>query len=361
MVQIIPSKPTFGQRFGQTFQPAFEKSMERFLGTEAKREEAKAKTEASSIKSLEQNKILAKFLGEDFAEFHGALGTGEQTKFFEQVMESQQRGESARKLMGKWKEQAKQPGLEKVGEEQIDIAETISPEGITDTLEEEEIGRTPAEQARRIEKQEERSFQRNKPYLENLSKIAQELPKEKLALQQMQGALDSEDFDSWRNVVAEMTGLERLKTASAQVLNSASKQFLISSLAGITGRPNQFLERSITKALISPLYAKEANQLILEGLQGLSELKEREIEIAADLEEKYTSKGREIPRTYQKMVREKLKKEALAFEKNYEARVKELLSSKDDQVVMISPEGKKGSIPKDQVPNALKKGYSRVD
>lgn len=134
-----------------------------------------------------------------------------------------------------------------------------------------------------------------------MSSIAEELPKEKLAISQMKGALESGDFNSLRNAVGEITGQEWIKTASAQTVNSAAKQFLMSSLAGLSGRPNQFIEKQITKALISPLYKDAANTLILEGLEGLSDLKGKQIQIAEDLEEKYTSRGREIPRNFQKI------------------------------------------------------------
>ncbi len=323
--------------------------------------------ETEGLEGLQQNKILRKYFGPEFAELHGALGTGEQTKFFEQVLESHQRGESARKLLGKWEKQAGEPSTsipEELGEEQIDTTEAISPEGITDTFEEvEEVGMTPQETVAKKGKEEERSFQRNKGYLERISDMANELSKEGLALQQMKGALDSGDFNSFRNVIGEMLGAEVLKTASAQVVNSASKQFLLSSLASITGggRPNQFLEKQITKALVSPLYREEANLLIYEGLEGLHNLKRREIEIAQEEENKYTAGGGEVPRNFQQIVRKKIQKEAKAFEKEYEQRVKELLSSKDDLVMMISPEGVRGTLPKDQVADALKnKGYKRA-
>ena len=162
----------------------------------------------------------------------------------------------------------------------------------------------------------------------------------------MRGALENNDFNSYRNIFAEMTGLEALKTSSAQAVNSATKQFLMSSLAGISGRPNQFIEQQITKALVSPLYTDEANQLILEGLEGLTNLKEKEVEISGNLENKYTSQDKEIPRTFQKMVKDQLQPEARAFESRYERRVRQLLGgqneNQDTLTEMPSPAGKEG-------------------
>ena len=52
--------------------------------------QATQKTQAESEVSLQENQSLGKYFGPEFAELHGALGTGEQTKFFEQVLESHQ-------------------------------------------------------------------------------------------------------------------------------------------------------------------------------------------------------------------------------------------------------------------------------
>ena len=366
MVQILPAKPSFGTGFSPSFQTNLQKSLDRFLGAEAQKEEAQIKAQAAKEKAgvtaeqdIETQSIINDYFGPDFARVWGVQTEGGKTNMIQAALEKIQRGGDVGEIITKYeKAGGKWRAPEEVEEVEIDQIDEVD---IEEKIPEKRIGRTEKEEVARIGKQEERSFQRNKDYLERLSKVAQDLPKEKLSLQQMKGALEDNDLGSLRNVVSEITGAQWLKSASAQVLNSASKQFLLSSLSGITGRPNQFLEQSITKALISPLYKKEANQLIYEGLEGLHDLKVREIEIAEELEEKYISKGEEPPRNFQKLIRDKLKKEAKAFEDNYEARVKELLSSKDDHVVLISPEGKKGSVPKDQVSSAIKQGYSRVD
>lgn len=202
-----------------------------------------------------------------------------------------------------------------------------------------EPGRTPKEQIARQEKQEARAFERNKNYLQKISDQATNMPKEKVALSQMRGALDEGDFASKRNAIADYLDLDILKNASAQVVNSASKQFLMSSLADLTGRPNQFIEQQITKGLINPQYTDIANELILEGYEGLSKLKEREIEIALQLEEDFTSKGKEVPRNFQKLVRDQLKEDAKEWEDQYEKRVKSLLSGEEIKESITIKEG----------------------
>lgn len=172
-----------------------------------------------------------------------------------------------------------------------------------------------------------RSFERNKDYLKRLDEFDYNSNRFDIALNQMNQALESGDFESFRNVIGDMTGLEFVKTGSAQVVNSASKEFLISSLGEITGRPNQFLDQQIIKALINPQYTRSANKLILEGLRGIHDLKKKESVIARDIEDKYTSKGKEVPRNFQALVKKQLSKDVEEFEKSYTKKFTDLNKS----------------------------------
>lgn len=221
-----------------------------------------------------------------------------------------------------------------------------------------EPGLTPKEQAARGLKMEERAFKRNEKYLQKQDEIRSALPSEKIALQQMRGALSSGDFNSRRNLVADLFGQEWLKTASAQTVNSATKTFLMAALKGMTGRPNQFIEKQITKALISPQYKDEANKLILEGLEGLHKLKKFEAEQAAALEEMFTSKGKEIPRNFQSIINKRVQKKADAFEKKYEkSLIKRLgIKASPGAVLVRTPDGELKQIPKSKIKAARAAG-----
>ena len=248
------------------------------------------------------------------------------------------------------------------------IEEQIPGEGSLRAPEEEEVeeeavairepGLTPKEEAARGLKMEERAFKRNEKYLEKQDEIRSALPSEKIALQQMRGALNAGDFNSRRNLVGDLFGQEWLKTASAQTVNSATKTFLMAALKGMTGRPNQFIEKQITRALISPQYKDEANKLILEGLEGLHRLKKFEADTVADLEEKFTSKGKEIPRNFQSIVNKKVAQKADEFEKKYErSLIKRLgIKAKSGSVLVRTPDGDLKQIPKSKIKAARAAG-----
>lgn len=208
-------------------------------------------------------------------------------------------------------------------------------------------------QQKRTEKQEDRAFKRNEKYLEKQDEIRRGLPAEKVALQQMEAALGSGDFNNLRNTIADLTGQEWLKTASAQAVNSASKQFLISSLSSVTGRPNQFLENQITKALISPQYKDKANRLILDGLSQLHELKKMESDLALKLEEKYGTS-----RKLQPLIQEQVQKKAVEFEKKYQKKLIKALDIKPKKgfSLVIDPEGQVRQVPHDKIRKAKELG-----
>ena len=102
MVQLIPAKPTFGQRFGETFQPAFEKSMERFLGAEAKREEAKAKATATSEEGIADELTMTKYFGADFARVWAVQSPAARASMMAEAMDSLRRGRDVGKIITKY-------------------------------------------------------------------------------------------------------------------------------------------------------------------------------------------------------------------------------------------------------------------
>lgn len=172
---------------------------------------------------------------------------------------------------------------------------------------------------------ESRDFKRNEKYAEHIEKIRMDQNRKSLALQQMRGALESGDFESARNTVANFLGADFLKTADAQTVNAAIKNFLISDLGQITGNKNVFLERQITAALINPAYAPVANKLILEGLENLDRFHNLEVEAYDRMEQEYLDAGREPPRNFASLVRKSIQPEINKWETAYEEKVRKQL------------------------------------
>lgn len=248
------------------------------------------------------------------------LKRGEQKEKFQQLMQ----------LLGG----AKDPSQDSV---EIDETEDIlgRPQGknISDeqilavSLIEPNLGRILQSQKDAVTKHEdrldERAFKRNEAYNKRVDEAAFNRSKLNLALDQMEGALSSGDFESWSNIVGDLTGFEKLKTAPAQVVNSAAKEFLVGALGELTGRPNQWIEQQISRALINPQYAPQANQLIFKGLRGLQSLRDKEIETRNQIEAEFEKKGRE-PRNIQALVQKRMAKDIDNFENNYRKELESL-------------------------------------
>jgi hypothetical protein len=348
-IPILEEQPTAGSQLsaalGQGLGQGLNKSLENFF-------------QRKEISSLERKGIPG-----PLASLIVGAPTGAKTEIYKMVLDQMQRGEG--------------PGSGLDSQDSFSISET-SKTGLDDNVtsstftesEDFEVeepnfkeatrGMTPKEKERYKSQFQARSFERNKKYLNRISDISAEIPKETVALQQMRAALDSGDFGNWNNVLAELTGLEFLKNAPAQTVNAATKQYLMSSLAGITGRPNQFIEQQITKASINPQYREAANELIYDGMKGLADLKNKEVEIAQKIEGQFSRQGKEVPRNFQEIVKKELKKSADKFEKDYEKSVREKLKGMGPPKgfdMMRDLQGNLRQVPSEQRDEALKAGY----
>lgn len=340
MVQVIPQTPGFGEQLGkklssgldflmQSKVAGMQKEKQLELASQLKREEQKAKMD--QLMQLLGGVTPPPLEGEDTID----IDVGEDA-------------------FGR-------PASSNISDQQILAASFVDPNAARLL----QAQKDNAE--KRQEKKEERSYKRNEKYLHGLDEAVANMGKTKLALQQMKMALDQGDFESWRNIIGDFTGIEKLKSSSAQVVNSAAKEFLVGTLSEVKGRPNQFLEQQISKALLNPQYTKGANKLIWEGLNFAAQIKEKEKNIADELEAKYVNRGEEIPRNFQQQVRAKLKKEYETFEKNYEKQWKDLLSSKpasppneellEGEILMIDPQGNIRAVKKEDVKKAKKAKY----
>lgn len=391
MVQILEAPRSFGARMSDALLGAMDEraklegqkelAQEKLLGEQEKEGRAQAK-------NLENERIMAEYYGPEFAQVWAIQSDASKASMMGEAREVRQRGGDVRDIIKKYAQNGeKRPDpIQTQTRQGEDLINETTPDGMFQGSEfdddDEDIfekeppvdtsGMSPAEIvraqearkariARRKETQEARSFTKNQKYLEYIADAARGQTQRKVALMQQRAALENGDFNSFRNAAGEMLGLEILKTSSAQIVNSANKQFLMASLKDVTGRPNQFLERQIVNALINPLYTDDANWIIQEGLEGITALQDREIEIAQALEEKYTSRGKEVPRNYQKMVKDELRKEARIWEKEYEQKVKDRLGAKrkelpSGKIEMRNDKGKIIHVPPDRVDDVLNQG-----
>jgi len=162
---------------------------------------------------------------------------------------------------------------------------------------------------------EKRSFESNKPVMEDLRKIRTSLPKREVNLMRIGEVLGSKDLRTVRNFAADYLGTkgfsaEFLSSKSANELNSVVKDEFVRDMQNLPGgtRLNQFIERNLKSALQSPLKSPENNQMITEAHRFLYDVDKNKLAIADKLLDSYEKMGIEPPRSFERDL-EKLSKD----------------------------------------------------
>jgi len=334
--QVLPKETGIAERFGEGFGQAFGGTLQDQIGQffHQKQDTRALETLENKLQGITDpaQKISAIASLRASPELKKSLIETEREKMKLQLQSQLKRQEQAEKLQGLMQilniGTGKDPSLDSI---QIDEGEDITGRPSALNISDEQILLTDAAgfptAARILQAQkdaalkhqdriDDRAEKRNEAYNKRLDELRFNKPKLDLALLQMGAALETGNFESFRNIIAELTGFEFLKNAPAQVVNAAAKEFLQAALGELTGRPNQWIEQQISKALINPLYRKEANQLIYKGLQHLQQLRDKEIIARDEIEEEYRKKGR-VPFNLQSLVQKRLQKDIDAFEKDY--------------------------------------------
>lgn len=386
MVQIIKAPRSAAARFSDALLGAMDERkklegqkelvQEKFLQEVQKQKYQKEQ-------DLESQRTMAEYFGPDFAEVWAIQYPDGKNAMIREAISARKRGLGMDTIIKKYKaignggaESSQTPEAPIPGEtpqikEETETGDAIgqaaAEESLFDIREEdlelpplEEFGfdLTPEEEIAAKKINEAKSFELNKDYIKHMNEIGRDLPIQKRALDQLRMAKDAGNFNSIQNILATILHADFLKTAEAQVVNSAAKTFLMSSLSGLTGRPNQFLERQITKSIISPLYKKEANELIYKGMEDLYKIKEYEINTFQKLHAKYVKERGEVPRNFQEIVNQKVRKKAIEYEKRYEKKWRDLLGSKkttlsDGKILMEDANGRTLHVPTDKVDYVL--------
>ncbi len=136
------------------------------------------------------------------------------------------------------------------------------------------------------------------------------------SLSSIEDALDRKDlgFFSPDNLKS-MAGFDRWISPEGAILNTAGKEFFISDLQRVTGRPNQFLERILSRAIPQIGKSNEANQTIVEFYKNALDLKEEKIKISDSLEDYYRENLGYVPGNIGRLVDAQLKPYAKVKEK----------------------------------------------
>lgn len=174
--------------------------------------------------------------------------------------------------------------------------------------------------AKGLEKQkesEERQFNADREFewkragkvLEQIDSVRDSIPRKEQAIGAIKEAITGKTkFESLGDYLADINPLlEPFRSAKGAQLVAASKEFLLSNISGIGGRPNQWIEQQIAAQIPKAGRSEEANEKVAAMLEAEVTLSKKRVEIADNIEEAYRKSGAIIPGNIGKQIDEAMK------------------------------------------------------
>ncbi len=228
--------------------------------------------------------------------------------------------------------------------------------------------RAAASKDKRLESGQKRA----EKVLDKADIIGENLPLKESYVNAMEDAVINEDLSFWTpDNLANITGLEFLRSAKGAQFVSAAKNYFIDDLKSSGARPNMFIEKQLVDALAKVGRSQEANQVVIESFKFKNDLDKNWLETVRNLEKQYDETLGYLPGSLSRIAEEATKPFVQERQKQYESRLKELAiqekskdkkksSNKKEEKIMIvevvGPDGKLYEINSDEV-ELLPEGY----
>jgi len=219
-------------------------------------------------------------------------------------------------------------------------------------------------QIKQTESRAKREFERAKPILARADERAEGITQKESALSLMEDAVQEGNLGFFSpDNVAEITGIEGLRTPKGAQFISSGKEYFLGSLKRAGTRPNQWIEQQIQKMLPKIGRSEAANRTVIEALKSELAIEKAQLDIIDKLAQEDEEKFGYIKGNIGQRTRKELKKFADAEQKELEARLREIQSTstptevKETEVIMIDPQGRRRAVEKKDVKAARSAGY----
>lgn len=232
---------------------------------------------------------------------------------------------------------------------------------------EHELARVASEEAklkeRRNEKFEERNFQLAKPTLDRARVLSEDLLNKENASSTMRDSISSGNLGMFSlDNLAELTGIEGLRTPEGAVFKTASKEYFLGNLSRVGSRGlNQMMERVILE--MAPLIGRktEANLAVMEIFDAENAVTKKEIELTNQIARDYREKHGTFPEDLSERVLKELRPFAIQQQKDTMRKIdsiKEQYSPKTKEgVLMRDPGGNLRRVSHKDIREAKSAGY----
>lgn len=207
------------------------------------------------------------------------------------------------------------------------------------------------------------AFTLAKPILEKVEPLLSDVRAKESALDYMEDALSSGKLGAASlDALAELTGIEALRSPEGARFKTASKEFFLGNLSRVGAKGlNQMMERVVME--MSPLIGRktEANLSVLEVLKAENDVARREAELIPEIAHSYREKHGQYPEDLSSRVDKELRPYAQQRQKEALSKIEKIQAQfepKNKQgILMYDPSGNLRRVPHANRKEALKEGY----
>lgn len=367
MVQILPEVPSFGTQFARSIGTGLGAGISKGadLATQMALEKYKQKQRKNLISEIEggQSQGIAKDL-------QGQPQEDMRQKFLEalpQIEQAAGRELSPQDLDMLWDKMSQSQMQQQPAQQQHQETDPFLKAKKYAAAGEHELARTATEEAKLSEKlkaqERKESFGLAKPTLERGRELVEDLPYKENALSTIKDAIQSGNLGMFSlDNLAELTGIEGLRTPEGAAFKTASKEFFLGNISRVGAKGlNQMMEKIVYE--MSPLIGRstEANLSVAEILGAESDVTRKEAELINEIGSAYKDKHGQYPDDLAHRVYKALRPYAQQRQKDALAevdRIKTHYQPKNKQgILMYDPAGNLRRVPYGNKKEAMKEGY----
>lgn len=352
MVQVLDEVPGFGSQLGRQLGQNIGSGIE---------------TAFNLARQLKGKRAIESKFGKEIAN----LPPDAQQEFIKAFSKAEAQSSMMRELFGQKGQQNVDDGMSSGRSEQgsIDLNNLSAEDRIKLSMINPNISRQLTEEQKlkhKISSEEiKRGYEESKPTRERGRKIVEELPMKENALEVMKDAIQTGNLGTFSlDYLADLTGLEGLRSAEGAQFKTASKEFFLGNLGRIGAKGlNQMMEKVVME--MSPLIGRkpEANLAVAEILQAELDVSRKESELIHDLGQSYKEKHGHYPddlsdRVYKELRPYAVSRQKEALENAHKIKEKYQTNNKNG-VLMYDPSGNLRRVPHADVKKATQEGYRK--
>jgi len=231
------------------------------------------------------------------------------------------------------------------------------------------LGRQAVEEEKLKHKKSEteiaRGYEESKPTRARGRQLIESLPQKEMALETMKNAIQSNNLGAFSlDNLAELTGIEGLRTPEGAAFKTASKEYFLGNLGRIGAKGlNQMMEKVVME--MSPLIGrkKEANLAVAEILEAENDVARKEAELINSIGNNFKEKNGHYPDDLEHLVYKQLHPYAVERQKETLKKIDQIKEKYEPKnkggVLMYDPSGNLRRVPHADIKNAEKEGYRK--